>query len=116
MFPRLERRRWETLADMTGCLYLMFNHLPHPPAPHPVCHPNHLLPSRHFWNHGTEHNWTICVTDITTRTVISLCLLQYVYMLGLSCQTQQCLADSVVAMVTIIRLEIVVSPSIGSVM
>lgn len=108
MFRLFERRRQETLADMTACLFLTLKHQQclvyflnpththtHTPSRLSPNQPSLLPPSRTLKRNTTEPS-----ALQTTSTVISLSPLLSVHMLGLLCQTHQCLAGPIVVMVT----------------
>lgn len=104
MFRLFERRRRETLADMTACLFLRLKHQQclvyflnlthtqtHTPSHLSPNQPSLLPPSRTLKRNTTEP-----LALQTTSTVISLSPLLSVHMLGLLCQTHQCLAGPIV--------------------
>lgn len=112
MFRLFERRRRETLADMTACLFLTLKHQQclvyflnhthtrthshrHTPSRLSPNQPSLLPPSRTLKGNTTEPS-----ALRTTSTVISLSPLLSVHVLGLLCQTHQCLAGPIVVMVT----------------
>lgn len=108
MFCLFERRRQETLTDMTACLFLTLQHQQclvyflNPPT-HTDTHTSRLSPNQPSLlppSRTLKRNTTEPSALRTTSTVISLSPLLSVHMLGLLFQTHQCLAGPIVVMVT----------------